>query len=354
MGRTAIASVLAACAMTVVAAAAQPTLVGTINLQNWIDEAPGLPGSLGDAVTRAYGADGYILGFQAGLEPFYRSFYDKVKSFTNQRNQEMAAASAPRGGEAAMRKAAEVQVKTNLAQVNGIPAIAQVGGLEKLAQMTPAERAQAAQQMLQALQTPVVLTPIATATPQAGRQQAGDVTVSMAIREDLRRMTDEYAALELAFGTKDNDITNAKGSHKEIDAEQAVKAAAIPIVVNGEAGRGPDPAKMLALRKEMAARHRDRATWELAQRTALVADHKGKLKALASAYQNWLKINLDKINASTTAGDMLRGANTEMDVAGFEMTFVGAAERLAKYAENVTGDVSHHEVEYRDALATRG
>ncbi len=354
MGRTAIASVLAVCAVTAVTVSAQSTLAGTINLHNWIDEAPGLPGSLSEAVIRVYGADVQISDAPVRTVSFYQPFFDKVKAFTEQRTHEMAAALAPRGGEAAMRKTAEAQAKNKLAQVSGIPAIAQVGGLEKLTQMTPAERAQAAQQMLQALRSPAVLTPTATATPQAARQQAGEVTVAMQIREDLRRMTDELAALVWAFGTKDQEITNAKGSHKEIDAEQAVKASAIPIVVNGEAGRGPDPVKMLALRKEVAARHRDRAAWELAQRTALVADNKRTLKVLASAYRGWLTLNLDKINATTTPGGVLGGANTEIDVAGFEGTFVAQAERLAQYSQSATRDASAHEMRYREAMATRG
>jgi hypothetical protein len=37
--------------------------------------------------------------------------------------------------------------------------------------------------------------------------------------------------------------------------------------------------------------------------------------------------------------------------AGFEMTFVSAAERLAKYSERVTKDVAHHDVEYRQPHA---
>jgi hypothetical protein len=149
-------------------------------------------------------------------------------------------------------------------------------------------------------------------------------------------------------------ITNAKGSHQNIGEEQASKGAAIPIVVNGEAGRGPDPAKMLALRKEMATRHRDRAAWELQQRVALVADHRLKLKALASAYQEWLKRNLDAVNASTAPEDVLRGTNTELDVAGFEGTFVAAAERLAKYCERAANDAAGHEVRYQLAMTTRG
>jgi hypothetical protein len=103
-------------------------------------------------------------------------------------------------------------------------------------------------------------------------------------------------------------------------------------------GRVHDLEQEAALNKQTAARHHERANWELQQRAALFAEQKSKLKELASAYQSWLKTNQDKINASTTPADLLRGTNTEIAVAEYELSFVDAAYDLARYSESVTKD----------------
>ena len=98
-----------------------------------------------------------------------------------------------------------------------------------------------------------------------------------------------------------------------------------------------------ALNKEIAAKHRERAIWELQQRNALFADQRLKLKDLASSYQNFLKNNQGKINASTAPPDLLRGANTEIEVAQYEVSFVDAALDLAKYSEAATKDAANYQ-----------
>ena len=97
--------------------------------------------------------------------------------------------------------------------------------------------------------------------------------------------------------------------------------------------------------------HRDRAGWELKQRTALHAQRKVQCKASVVAYQAWIKQNQGRINASMT--DMIRGTNTELGVAGYEEALVGLSETLAKYTEEVTKDVAHHERNYREKVESR-
>jgi len=44
---------------------------------------------------------------------------------------------------------------------------------------------------------------------------------------------------------------------------------------------------------------------------------------------------------------MLRGTNTLLEVAVYEMRFVDSARRLAEYSEDVTKEVAYHDVAYR-------
>lgn len=333
-----------AVAAATVLAAGPDGLLGRVDAPAWIDAVPALPASPQDATARAYGGD--ITGQPATLRGFYQPFYDRVDAFAESQKRVFVSASTPQGGEPAMRQAAEANAAKTIAQVNGMPVIAQMGGIEALAKMTPEQRQAAAQQMVRALQqNPAAAMPMAPAASAGPSPDA--VRASMAIRQDISRMTQEYVALEIAFQTKDAAITESKGSHQEIAALHGAKAAKIPIVILGEAGRGPDPVQMLALANETATRHRDRAAAELTSRRALVADHSRQLKALASSYQTWLTANRAAILGSTSPEDMLRGTNTLLDVAAYEMRFVDSARRLAEYSEAVTKDVAHHDVECR-------
>jgi len=295
------------CIGAVVATAQQSSQVlGKTNLQGWIDEAPGLPNSVEDASARR----------NAGS--FYQPFYDKVDAFKKSFKQSIASREKP--DEGTMRKAAEAQATSNLAKLNSLPAIQQMGGIGKLKQMTPEQRAKLAQQMVQTMQQNAV--PLDSRTPGARQTSTSDAAITAGIQRDLQSMIQQRSAVESAFRTRDAEITNYKGSHREINEDGVAKIAAIPMVNDSVMGRIHDPEMQAAVNTQIAARHHERANWELQQRKALIDEQKTRLKDLASAYQNWLKANQDKINASTAPADLLRGANTEITVAEYELSFM--------------------------------
>lgn len=322
----AVFALFIACVVSPIVVTAQQAsqVVGKVNLHAWLDEAPGLPNSLDEAATRKNGSS------------VYQPFYEKVQAFKKSYNQDITSKAKP--DETAMRNAAEAQARNNLAQLNNIPVIAQMGGIEKLSQMTPAQRAQLAQQMLQG-GIPLPQTPASPAVRQTGNEAA----TTSAIRHDLQEMLQQKNTLDTAFSARDAEITNATGSHREINDDAVARLAKIPMVNDSIMGRVHDLQLTAALNKDTAAKHRERAIWELQQRNALFADQRLKLKELASSYQNWLKNNQGKINASTAPADLLRGANTEIEVAQCEVSFVDAALDLAKYSEAATKDAANYQ-----------
>src|SRR5262249_10786409 len=241
------------------------------------------------------------------------------------------------------RKAAEAQVSSNLARLNSIPEIAQMGGIEKLAQMTPAQRAQAAELMKQSmlekqseLRRMMAANAVQGSSTPAKEDEmspAGKGTAAwVAIQQDLQRMLQERGAIDTAFRTRGDEITNGKGSHREINQDAVAKLAAIPLVNDPVMGRVHDIDQEATLNKQTAARHRERAGFELQQRAALLADQKLKLKDQVSGYQNWLKTHEGNISGSV-----------EVAVAEYELSFIDAAVELAKYSEAVTRDVASYE-----------
>jgi hypothetical protein len=377
-----------ACTVSPVAALAQQSsqVLGKTNLHGWIDEAPGLPNSLDEAALRKNGPS------------IYQPFYDKVQAFKKSFNQNMTSKSKP--DEAAMRNAAQAQAGSNLAQLNSNPVIAQMGGIEKLSQMTPAQRAELAKQMMNGKMQQAPVAPGGRTSPgmQAMMQKVmtdpeyrkryekmsdqeketelrkfmatdpaktfdqiqdeqiqakqrlqakNEAATTIAIRNDLQEMTRQRNALDTAFSARDLEITNTTGTHREINEEATAKLAKIPMVNDQIMGRVHDLELTAALNKETAAKHHARAIWELQQRNALLADQRLKLKDLASSYQNWLKNNQAKINGSTAPADLLRGENTEIEVASYEESFVDAAYDLAKYSEAGTKEAANYEEMFR-------
>jgi hypothetical protein len=123
------------------------------------------------------------------------------------------------------------------------------------------------------------------------------------------------------------------------------------VVELGEYGHDRDPEKVMPLLREQATRDRDRAAWELQQRTALHAQRKAQYKELATAYAVWLQQNLGRIN--TSMADPLHNTNTELAVVGYEDGLIGLSETLAKYSEETTKDAARYEKAYQDKMSNR-
>ena len=61
-----------------------------------------------------------------------------------------------------------------------------------------------------------------------------------------------------------------------------------------------------------------------------------------------MKENQEKINAPTAPADLLRGANTEIAVAEYEMSFIDAAYDLAKYSEAMNKEAAGYDGMYQE------
>lgn len=397
--KTILAAALIVCSvLTVAVLAAGPELIlGKTDINALLEAAPGLPSSTAEAATRAYGPDIRMNEMPIGLTALYQPFYERVAAVREQFKE--AARSRLQGmpSQAATEKQAKEQANAN-------PMVAGMGGVDKIEQMTPEQRQQAGRQAaenykqslitgggrnspgMQAMMQKVMNDPeyrarfqkmsdqekeaemrkfMGNAPPTAPTQQTpaeqqqaqertqtkNDVTTAMAIRSELSQMVQRMGEIDATFAKKDLEITHSPGNHTEIAGIIAAKVAKVPIVELGEYGKDRDPELMKPLMREEATLHRDRAGWELKQRSALHAQRKAQYKALVVAYQAWLKQNQGRINASMT--DMIRGTNTEIGVAGYEEALVGLSETLAKYTEEVTKDVAHYERNYREKVESR-
>jgi hypothetical protein len=186
---------------------------------------------------------------------------------------------------------------------------------------------------------------------QAQVSKQNEVTEANAIRAELTQMARRLGEIDAEFTRKDASISAAPGSHQQIAREIGETEAKVPVVELGEYGHDKDPVQMVRLELEKATRDRERAAWELQQRTALHLQRKTQYKEVASAYSTWLKQNLSRIN--TSMADPLRNTNTELAAAGYEDGLIGLSETLAKYTANATRDAAMYENNYQEKLANR-
>jgi len=384
-------ALIAAIVFPVDVLAQQPSILGKTDILALVDAAPGMPSSAAQAATRAYGPDIRMYEVPVNLDTLYVPFYSRVDAVLKQ-HRETATLRAKEG----MPSQAQIEQQSR-AQVNSNPIVAGMGGIDSLQQMTPAQREAAARQSaanfqqnlmtgggrnspgMQAMMQRVMSDPGYRArfmqmneqekeaelrgymgnpaprapTPAEQRSQTkNDVATAMALRNELSQMTQRLGEIEVTFTKKDQEITVAKGSHREIANDIATRMEKVPIVELGEYGRDRDPNLVVPLLREEGARHRDRAAWELQQRTALFSQRKAQYKEQIAAYRVWFKQNEARINACKP--DLMRGPNPELEVAGFEEGLIGLAQTLAKYSESATKDAAHYEKAYQASLTEYG
>ena len=102
----------------------------------------------------------------------------------------------------------------------------------------------------------------------------------------------------------------------------------------------------MQLNREQAAKDRDRAAYELAERTKLYKQRKAQYEALIAEYRIWLKQNLGRIN--TSMDNVIHNNNSELTVAGYEDALITAAENLANYSKDAALDAARYERDYQD------
>jgi len=358
-----------------------PTILGKTDVHALLEAAPSMPSSPAEAARRA---DHY--------EAIYGPFNKRAAAAHAQIKEAMQARAKNMPDKATVERQA-------FAQVNSNPLVAGMGGMNRIQQMTPEQQKAAALQSaaqfqqqlitgrgrnspeMQAMMARVMSDPAYRAklsqmseseqraeiqrnmgqvAPQSSeehqRVQAqvrsqNEVTEANAIRAELGQMAQRLGDIDAEFAKKDAAITAAPGNHQQIAREIGEKEAKVPVVELGEYGRDKDPEQMVRLELEQATRDRERANWELQQRTAIHLQRKTQYKEVASAYAAWLHQNIGRIN--TSMADPLRNTNTELNAAGFEDGLIGLSETLAKYTANATRDAAMYENNYQDRLANR-
>ncbi len=365
------------------------SILGKTDLQALLEAAPAVPDNTSEAATRAYGPDVRNYHVQTKLGEAYRPFFQQATAAHTRLNDAINTRRKDMPDQATLEKQAKEQS-------NASPIIAGMGGVDNIQRMTPEQREQAARQSVAAYQQKLasdagrnspgtqafmqkVMTdpeyrarfqkmskqeqeaeirkfmgaPPASAGPSEpaseGPPVGNELATAMAIRSDLQKMLAKIREIDAEFTSKEQAILATQGSHQEIEREIKAKIEKVPFVSLGEAGHHRDPQRVTALHKEQATRNRDRANWELHQRSALYNQRKTRYKELVSEYQSWLKQNLTRIN--TSMATPLKNTNTELEVAGYEDGLIALSENLARYSQETTKDAALYEKLYHEAMS---
>ena len=377
---------------------AQHAILGTTDINAYIQQAPGLPATTDEAMMRA--GTHPLNPDHSALDRHYLPFEEKVgrriqdyKDFAKQKMEKGGATEADYQREAA-------------AMANTNPVIAGMGGYEKVSQMSESEARAAAQQAantymadplaasgvqsagMAAMYQKIMNDPVyakkfqkmsdaekeaelrkfmANDKPvsptqsqmQAQQQQAANQQneaqlirnmqeVQLSISEWIQRQ----ATIKIQFEEKIQAIEQAGRSHSIIAEEIRKRHDAIPIVDLGEYGHDHDPEMVRLLGIEAANLHRLRAQAELEEKAAAMQAYSNDCQSLVTEYLEYLQNNFDKVYGGTSAADMLKGINTEQPLLAFEMNLLNMAVELSQYSRELTKRAAQWEGNY--VLAVQG
>ena len=367
-------------------------VLGKIDFIVLYDAAPGVPASAAEAGKRAYGADiNNSQNQQIELDAFYAPFNQRVAAARDVikdavanrgRNQEalgqrgIAQANASplvsrMGGVDKMSKMSEEELKQAAAQavgsytqsLSGAPTNAPGGGMQALTQrlmsdpayqarfekMSKKEQEAELQKYMGNAQAPPP--PVGeTAAERQAKKGVAETKAAVAKHEELAALMQRVGEIDVEFNKKDKALLATPGGYDAIGKDIRDRIAKLPIIGSSDAfGPYSDPAKVQALQRELVTRERDRATWELQQRTVLYAQRKAKYKEVATAYGTWLKQNMGTVNSNQTA-QLLDDASMETAVR-CEEELIKAAETLGKYSADITSLAAVYESSYQKTMS---
>jgi hypothetical protein len=375
---------------------AQHSIIGTTDINAFIEQVPGLPRNTDEAMKRA--GNHPTQPDRSALDRHYLPFEDKV----NHRIDEYKAFAQQKmthATEADYRQAAAAIADSN-------PIVAGMGGYEKVSKMSEAEAKAAAQQSaaaymadpfaangvqsagMTALYQKIISDPVyakqfekmseaekeaelrkymandqpATTTPQQVKAQQAQ-TANQQLQADRIRFAQEVqlkiAALQQQmtdvsadFDQWLTDIAQQGNSHEAISLDAGKRYEAIPMVELGEYGRDHDPAQVAVLRKAEAKQHREQAQQELEQQMAAFEEVANRYQAIVSEYLNFVKKNGKKIHGGTSVKDMMDGTNTEQPLVTFEMRLLGIPLELSQKSRELTQEAAQWEANYVQTMQT--
>jgi hypothetical protein len=181
-------------------------------------------------------------------------------------------------------------------------------------------------------------------------QATNEATAVMAKQNELNAIMKRILDADAEFSKKQQAIAATPGGHDLIRRESQVKIDKIPLVEMGEAGAMPDPVKFKTVKREQATLHRNRALWELQQRTSLYTQRKADYKELAASYAAWMKQNVGP--ASGSAAKLMQEGTAEAALR-CEEELIGFAENLAKFSQAATLDAAQYELQYQKTMSER-
>ncbi len=371
---------------------AQHAILGTTDINAYLEEAPGLPATTEEAMKRD-GAHPLQPDHEAA-DRFYKPFEDKVnrriRDYQDFAQQKMSKAST---------NSADYEKET-IAMANSNPIIAGMGGYEKISQMSEAERKVAAQKAaaaytanppaangmrspgMTAMQQKIMSdpayrkqfekmsdaekeaelrkymandTPAAMTPEQAKAQQeknaseqvkANRVRNAMEVKMKTAELQQKIGEASLAFNQKLGDIVQQGRSHQVIGEEIGVRYNAIPIVELGEYGHDHDPELVRLLRIEEAKLHRERAALELKQNTLALAEAADRYQAIVSECLEFVKKSIPNIYDGVSPKDVLEATNTEQPLLAFETGLLSLALELSEKSRELTSNAARWEANY--------
>jgi hypothetical protein len=350
--------------------------------------APSMPVSPAEAAKRAYGPDILAQEEPVALDSFYDPFYKRVA----------AARDVIKDAVANRSQNQEALGQRSIAQTEASPIVNRMGGIDKISNMSEEEMKHAAAQAVGSYQQSLAGGPTPsgggmqamtermmndpayqarfekmskkeqeaeiqkymgnaqappppvgeTAAERRAKQAVKETTTVVAEQNELAAIIQRLREIDAEFAKKDEAIMAAPGGYDQIGNEIRSKIEKLPVVGTGEAGDFVDPAKLQVLQRELAARNRTRAAWELQQRAALYAQRKAQYKEVAASYTTWLKRNLGPIDSPTA--QLLDDAKIEFAVS-CEEDLIGSSEKLAQYTTEATRHAAQYEVAYQKKMS---
>ncbi|MCB0548357.1 MAG: hypothetical protein KDD19_12310 [Phaeodactylibacter sp.] len=363
------------------------SLLGTVDIPAYIEDAPELAPSLAETAQRAFG-DNLLQPSHQAIDHFYQPAEERIRE-VQQRYEDFYQEKM---------KGAGPDMGAMYGEIERNPIVKNMGGVQAIRNMNQEEAEKAANQAAeQFLESPFsasgVNSPGMTALYQKmmsdpayakrfekmneqermaelQKYMANDPTVSntpertqkmrqemqrrdkaadaMLINEKITELTHQIYTAAEEYGKALQAIERQPGNHMDIIADFNRKYDALPEIIAGEAGRVKDPGLEKKLRIETATLHRELAAAELEQQIILLGELKTQYKKIAADYMQFITSNGHRVNGDPAG--LYDGTNTELNLANFESSLLGLALEAIKQSRGLTASLAAWEKNYQEVM----